>query len=79
MFVLFGIFLNRFDAAWFALKPVPGFEYTPHWMEIAIQFGVLSAMAVVYTLIGRYFPLFEETMHNGDADKVQVVASAPAE
>jgi len=79
MFVLFGIFLNRFDAAWFALKPVPGFEYTPHWMEIAIQFGVLSAMAVVYTLIGRYFPLFEETMHNGDAEKSRVVASAPAE
>lgn len=79
LFVLFGIFLNRFDAAWFALKPVPGFAYTPHWMEVAIQFGVLSAMAVVYTLIGRYFPLFEETIQKTDAEKPAVVIPAPAE
>lgn len=61
--VLFGVFLNRFDATWFALKPVEGFTYAPHWMEIAIQVGVLAGAVLVYTLIGRYFPLFEGTIH----------------
>jgi Ni/Fe-hydrogenase subunit HybB-like protein len=77
--VLFGTFLNRFDTAWFALKPVPGFEYFPHWMEIAIQVGVLSAIVVVYTLIGRYFPLFEETFHRDAIDNSTAAVSAPAE
>jgi Ni/Fe-hydrogenase subunit HybB-like protein len=61
--VLLGVFLNRFDATWFALKPVEGFTYTPHWMEIAIQVGVLAGAVLVYTLVGRYFPLFEGTIH----------------
>ncbi|MBI5034678.1 MAG: Ni/Fe-hydrogenase cytochrome b subunit [Chloroflexi bacterium] len=78
--VLFGIFLNRFDAAWFALKPVAGFAYFPHWMEIAIQFGVLSAMVVIYTLIGRYFPLFEDTLANGHAAEAATrISLSPAE
>jgi len=61
--VLAGIFLNRFDATWFALKSVVGLSYTPHWMEIAIQVGVLSGAVLVYTLVGRYFPLFEGTIY----------------
>ncbi len=61
--ILAGIFLNRFNATWFALKPVEGYSYTPHWMEIAIQVGVLAGAVLVYTLVGRYFPLFEGTIH----------------
>lgn len=60
--VLLGIFLNRFDAAWFALKPMPGYTYFPSLVEIAIQAGVLAAIVFVYTLIGHYFPLFEGTL-----------------
>lgn len=60
--VLFGIFLNRFDSAWFALKPIPGYSYFPSLVEIAIQVGVLAAIVFVYTLVGHYFPLFEGTV-----------------
>ncbi|MBI5032855.1 MAG: Ni/Fe-hydrogenase cytochrome b subunit [Chloroflexi bacterium] len=59
---LFGVFLNRFDAAWFALKPVPGYSYIPSIAEIAIQVGVFSIIIFVYTIVGHYFPLFEGTL-----------------
>ena len=62
-FVMFGVVLNRFDASWFAIQPIPGVEpYSPHWMEVAILIGVASGVFLAYTLIGRYFPLFDETM-----------------
>jgi Ni/Fe-hydrogenase subunit HybB-like protein len=57
--LLGGVFLNRFNIAWFTLRPVEGFSYFPSFSEIAIQVGVLSAIIIVYTLIGHYFPLFE--------------------
>lgn len=57
--LLGGIFLNRFDIAWFALQPMPGFTYFPSITEILIQVGVLAGVIFVYTLIGHYFPLFE--------------------
>lgn len=57
--LLAGIFLNRFDMAWFALKPIPGYTYFPSFSEIAILVGVVSGVILVYTLIGHYFPLFE--------------------
>ncbi len=57
--VLFGILLNRFDVAWFTLKPVPGYTYFPSLIEILIQIGVFAAIVFVYTLVGHYLPLFE--------------------
>ncbi len=61
--VMFGVVLNRFSASWFAIQPIPGVEpYSPHWMEVAILVGVASGVFLAYTLIGRYFPLFDETM-----------------
>ncbi|HEY6073244.1 MAG TPA: Ni/Fe-hydrogenase cytochrome b subunit, partial [Anaerolineales bacterium] len=57
--LLLGIFVNRFNVAWFSLKPVEGFSYFPSFSEIAIQVGVISAIIFVYTLVGHYFPLFE--------------------
>lgn len=63
LMVMFGVVLNRFNASWFAIEPVAGVEpYQPHWMELAILVGVASGVFLAYTLIGRYFPLFEETM-----------------
>lgn len=61
--VMFGVVLNRFNASWFAIRPIPGIDpYRPHWMEVAILVGVASGVFLAYTLIGRYFPLFEETL-----------------
>lgn len=60
--VLLGVFINRFSVTWWALKPVEGAFYFPSWQEIAIQVGVLSGAVLIYTLVGRYLPLFEGTV-----------------
>lgn len=75
--ILAGIFLNRFNATWFALKPVEGYTYAPHWMEIAIQVGVLAGAVLVYTLVGRYFPLFEGTIHPDEEGAEAVTVRQP--
>lgn len=74
--VLLGILMNRFSATWLAMDSAAGLTYTPHLVEIAIQVGVLSGAALVYTLIGRYFPLFEGTVRPG-ADAEERVTSDP--
>lgn len=61
-FVMAGVILNRFNASWFAIQPVAGETYTPHWMEVAILVGVVAGVFLAYTLVGRYFPLFDETV-----------------
>ncbi len=67
--VLVGIFLNRFDAAWIALKPVPGYTYFPSFAEILIQAGVIAGIIFVYTLVGHYLPLFEGTVKREELEK----------
>jgi Ni/Fe-hydrogenase subunit HybB-like protein len=66
--VLGGVFLNRFDATWWALRPVEGYSYFPHWMETAVQVGVVSGTIVAYTVIGFLFPLFEGTLRRGEEE-----------
>jgi len=60
--ILVGIGLNRFNVAWFALKPVEGYTYWPSPIEIAIQVGVFAGIITVYTLVGHYLPLFEGSL-----------------
>ena len=60
--IIGGVILNRFDVTWFAMKPVNGEMYTPHWMEVAILVGVVAGLVTVYSLIARYFPVYEETV-----------------
>ncbi|MBI5930475.1 MAG: polysulfide reductase NrfD [Chloroflexi bacterium] len=60
--VMGGVILNRFDVTWFAMKSVSHQTYTPHWMEVAILVGVVSGLITVYTLVARYFPVYEETI-----------------
>lgn len=62
LLIIGGVILNRFDVTWFAIAPVGGETYTPHWMEIALLAGVLSGVILVYSLIARYFPVYEETV-----------------
>jgi Ni/Fe-hydrogenase subunit HybB-like protein len=59
--VMGGVVLNRFDVTWFSMTPVSGEMYTPHWMEVAILLGVAAALITVYSLVARYFPVYEET------------------
>lgn len=62
LFVAAGIVLNRFNATWFAIRPVDGMTYAPSWMELALLVGVASGVLLVFTLISTYFPVFIETM-----------------
>ncbi|MBZ0300483.1 MAG: hypothetical protein K8J31_12110, partial [Anaerolineae bacterium] len=59
--IMGGVILNRFDVTWFAMKPVAGESYSPHWMEVAILVGVVAGLVMVYSLVARYFPVYEET------------------
>jgi hypothetical protein len=60
--IMGGVILNRFDVTWFAMAPVSGEIYTPHWMEVAILVGVAAGLVTVYSLVARYFPVYEETV-----------------
>ncbi len=62
LLIIGGVILNRFDVTWFAMKPVAGQFYTPHWMEIAILVGVTAVVAIIYIVIAHYFPVYEETI-----------------
>jgi len=62
LLIIGGIVLNRFDVTWFAMKPIGDQLYTPHWMEVAIVIGVAAGLATVYSLVARYFPVYEETV-----------------
>ncbi|MBE2268327.1 MAG: Ni/Fe-hydrogenase cytochrome b subunit [Anaerolinea sp.] len=61
LFIMGGTVLNRFDVTWFAIASVDGEVYMPHWMEIAILVGVAAGLVTIYSLIARYFPVYEET------------------
>lgn len=71
LFVLAGVVLNRFNASWFTIKPVAGETYFPSWMEVAILVGVVATAVLAYSLIARYFPLFEGTVSVEGQSKVQ--------
>ena len=60
--IMGGVVLNRFDVTWFGMKPVDGQTYHPHWMEVSILLGVVAGLVTVYSLVARYFPVYEETV-----------------
>ena len=62
LLIMSGVILNRFDVTWFSMAPVSGEVYTPHWMEVAILVGVAAGLVTVYSLVARYFPVYEETV-----------------
>ena len=76
--VLVGILLNRFDVAWFALRPVEGYTYFPSLIEILVQAGVFAGIICVYTLVGHYLPLFEGTLKREPKKAAEVLQPKPA-
>jgi len=63
--VIVGLAINRATTAWFALSPVEGYTYTPHWMEYAIMASALAAIALFYTLGVRYLKTLREPVLEG--------------
>jgi Ni/Fe-hydrogenase subunit HybB-like protein len=78
--IIGGVILNRFDVTWFAMAPVNGETYAPHWMEIAILVGVAAGLVLVYSLVARYFPVYEETVSFkkklAEAQKLEIAPAA---
>jgi Ni/Fe-hydrogenase subunit HybB-like protein len=60
LLVTLGVALNRFNATLTGQAVVEGASYTPHWMELAIQVGVLAAGLLVWYLAASFLPIFEE-------------------
>ncbi len=78
LFVAAGIVFNRFNATWFAIKPLNGVIYTPSWLELALLVGVASGVLLVFTLISHYFPVFVETMPTKKHLQTEAASLEPA-
>lgn len=77
--IMGGVILNRFDVTWFAMAPVSGETYSPHWMEVAILVGVAAGLVLVYSLIARYFPVYDEVIgHDANAPQPRRLHEQPA-
>ncbi len=74
-----GIVLNRFNATWFAIKPLDGVIYMPTWLEVALLVGVAAGVLFVFTVISTYFPVFSETSSSVHRNrKAETPSSQPA-
>jgi Ni/Fe-hydrogenase subunit HybB-like protein len=58
--VTLGTALNRFNATLTGQAVVEGASYTPHWIELAIQFGIVAAAILVWYLAATFLPILEE-------------------
>jgi len=67
--IMGGVILNRFNVTWFAMAPVDGEMYSPHWMELAVIVGVVAGVILIYSLVARYFPVYEETVAYGKSEE----------
>ena len=63
LLVTLGTMLNRFNATFVGQAAVEGASYTPHWMEIAIQVGVLAGVMLVWYLAVTFLPILDEPHH----------------
>jgi Ni/Fe-hydrogenase subunit HybB-like protein len=58
--VILGVALNRFNATLTGQAVPEGANYSPHWIELSIQVGVLAAGLLIWYLAARFLPIFEE-------------------
>lgn len=76
--IMGGVILNRFDVSWFAMTPVSGETYSPHWMEVAILVGVAAGLVMIYSLVARYLPVYEETVTYEKPSDAKQLTRTPA-
>lgn len=70
LLVTLGVLINRFNATWTGQSltsanwTIQGVTeagtYVPHWIEIAVQVGVLAAVTLVWYFAASYLPIFPE-------------------
>jgi Ni/Fe-hydrogenase subunit HybB-like protein len=81
LLVTMGTVLNRFNTVLVGQKVVEGASYSPHWMEIAVQVGVLAAVILVWYLAASLLPIFEDDRRMLEAEHPEILegtASAEA-
>lgn len=79
LLVAAGIVLNRFNATWFAIRPLDGVFYYPSWIEIALLVGVASGVLLIFTIISTYFPVFVETVETRKTGQSEPAAAQAAQ
>lgn len=57
---MLGVGLNRFNTVLTGQAVIEGARYTPHWMEVTTQIGVLAAVILAWYLAASFLPIFEE-------------------
>jgi len=57
LLVIAGVALNRFNTTLTAQQVRAQASYTPHWMELVIQAGVLAAAVLAWYLAARFLPV----------------------
>jgi len=57
LLAVLGLILHRFNVG---LNGMAGAPYVPHWMELAVTAGVISAGLLAFGLAMRYLPIAEE-------------------
>jgi Ni/Fe-hydrogenase subunit HybB-like protein len=79
LLVIAGVALNRFNATLTAQRVPAGAGYTPHWMELAIQIGVLAAGVLAWYTIARLLPVLPDrgaALHGGSVSPRDSVRQA---
>ena len=61
--VVVGLMFNRFNVSMLAMAIRPGYEYTPHWMEVAISAGLVADAVMVIWLAYRLLPMNHQGEH----------------
>jgi len=68
LMVIAGLFINRMNVAVVGITSSYGAAYYPHWMEVAITAGIVSAGVLTYLVICSNFPVF--TNERGESKQV---------
>ncbi len=78
LLVTLGIILNRFNTVLVGQKVVEGASYTPHWMEVAVQVGVLAAVILAWYLAVSLLPIFEDDRRALEAEPAEILEVTPS-
>jgi formate dehydrogenase iron-sulfur subunit len=63
LLVVIGLVINRLNVAITGIHAATAERYVPHWMEIAVSAGIVSAGILVYRAVVRWLPVIEEHQH----------------
>jgi len=69
--LVFGFVANRLNVGITGLEAGSGTVYNPRWSEIAVTLSIVAVGFAVFRLIAQYFPIFEASSHDEQAEKVE--------